>query len=604
MKKLILPVILISLLLSCCSEDSVEYSQDTKLNDIKFEGLVDGVKINFSEKTITLAISRDCPESIVLEVDLPEGAKIIQVSEELEVKTDVTLSVNLLPSEQSFVVQAQDDDITEIYSLNIIKDKTDNAVHLIEQLLHKDGSYRWKHERDERGIILTSKLVNIFNEKNIKTFIHESNQNGFIIKTSFTTYEHKKYNYEWSYENGDLTSYNKQYFNHYPTHHFLQINKDNYITVIEQRNNLNYTLNEVRLKYNDNNRISELRNIKKELNYVYAYDEYGRVISDGVHNLIYDINGNIRSKVETSYYEQYTYNDDGQIITKSEHSTVFNYSYFENGRISRIECPNYYLAYNEDGSYVSNLNHPNLLTTENDFDVNHNNTRYVNDYMDYESPRSNRKITRVTEYDEHSRIISMETTTDNKNDSPITTLKINPYYNSTFGITDRSIIFNGSLYESHKIEYNSNGLISRINNYDFNNEKIREEIFTYTKFGLRATYIKDDKNSERREEYSYEYDSEWRKFKETIKEYRSNLIYSENIIEYYVSKKKEKSDFKLYDSNGNVEFRSVRKYYENGSLKSITEYDADGNIIFSQIYEENSVRPEQHEFNKDVRFNF
>lgn len=618
MKKLlfVLVPILLSLFLFSCDEKDLheEFSQDTALNAIKFVEVVDGVKINFSEKNITLVIRRDCPEAITMDANLPLGAKIIEVSEGLELKSDTTVKVLLNVSDQFFVIQAQDIETIEKYAVNIVNDKTDLSLHLIEQTFQKDGAFVWKHERDESGVLVSSRLVNVDNDKNFKTYVHETNASGFITNTSYTTNKHKHYTYIWKYDNQNLVSYDKQLFNGLPSHHFIVRNEDNLIVKLIKKNDFDYVLDEIDFTYDKENRIVKKTGVSLTFDQVYTYDDKNRLISSGEYDYEYDDYGNIVKQNSivanlSSNYER-TYNVDGSLATEKalnkdgSVASEYGFSYFDNGRIAKEVKVGGLVSYiyNEDGSYkYTSLPYDSdyRMSRHSVYDVNHNRVEYIRDITVDDRPSSSYKEERNYEYNANG-LISKETyVRDNKDGRPVRTTVTDFEYNDAHLLVKRTTTTNSQFDNINKREYDANGMVTESAYYDVDNKKFKTYVYTYYNYGKTKSKLYENFNTGTVSETIWDYSASWHLDKKTEKKTINGDLKSERVTEYRqdgLAKKRE--EVKEYD-NFILVRRTVREYDEDGMMISYVVYDGEGNVINSQTFQQNSRIPAFEESEMD-----
>lgn len=620
MKKCLLSVIIVVLsifLFSCSDDDSIkEYSQETAVSDINFTELICGVKISFTEKVITLAISRSCPETVLLDAKLPDGAKIISVSEGLELMTDSTFKATLKISEQFFVIQAEDDEVIERYSVNIEKDKVDLALHLIEQTLYNESLFTWKHERNEQGTEITSKLVNRFNEKNFKTYTHQINEAGYITKTSFTTYEHKQYSYSWKYDDDVLTSYDKKKFNKLPSHHFLHINDDNLIVKLVEKNDFDYVLDEIDFTYDEKNRIATQKGVSLTYDQVYTYDDKNRVISSGENEYKYDSYGNtIKINFVSDHYEESedrVFDTDGNIITLKQLrkdgsvGSEYTYSYFRSGKILKKEDLNgtNITVYNEDGSYINSSRieffHSRRIFSRT-YDEFHNEIEYSREEVVFDFPSES--YTEVQQYVRNSvGLILKRNYVKEKNDGSPSIITVTDYeYNNLHLLVKNITTSNDQFYEVNNKKYDSNGLVTESIYYDADNNKTKTYFYTYFKYGKVKTKIYDKITTGTVSETTWEYFGNWNIKNRTEKQTVNGVIQNEKLIEYYQDVlRRKRTEENIYEDSILVR-KVVREYSKVGLIMSSITYDGDGNILDSQTFEENSIQAEQRELERNVR---
>lgn len=605
-------VLLLSLCLYSCEDNDlkIELSEETTLTSVDLVEITEGVKIKFSDKTINLFLSRGCPSEILLNAELPLGAKIIEVSDGLELKTDSTFIVPLVISEFTFVIQAENLENTQTYKVNILKDKIDLALHIIEQIFQKDGAFVWNHKKDDSGNVIESKLVNVDNDKNYKVYKHELDKQGFITKTSYTSVLHKKYNYVWKYDNKILASYDKQLFNQLPSHHLISFNSNNLVTKIIEKNDFDYVVNETLFKYDAQNRISEMSDVKLSFKYTYLYDGKNRGVSSGKYDYDFDNYGNIVKKTPvgngSNYVYEYLYNGDGTISKETTSRegwspTICVYFYFGNGTISRKEQETTVWEYQEDGSYTYNYGDANSVIEANEkYDVSHNLLEKQKDQRSPQNPYYNYKYTEGYEYDEVGNVLRLTHVVDNKDTTPTKTTIIDYEYNNYHLLVKRTYTVEGVFDKYNLREYDANGFVIESAYYRPNSEKIHTYTYSFDAFGKRKSKKIENFTTGLVNAYTWGYFPNWTSKLDTwtrimngVVEYEEKSFYDE--IGAYLIRKESKQ----YDNNGALQFFTVIEYYENGNWSSRIVYDGEGNVISSETNQPGENLPFIREFDEN-----
>jgi len=625
MKKVLFLVVLciISVSMFSCDDKEISevFSEDTTLEGIKFVGVAEGVKIKFSEKNTTLAISRVCGETISLNANLPLGAKIIEVSEGLTLKSDTTFDVKLNVSEEFFLVQAEDLLKTEKYKVSIVNDKVDLALHLIEQTFQKDSSFIWKHERNESGVLVSSRLVNVDNDKNFKLFEHKCNSSDFVTSTTYTTNMHKQYTYVWKYDNETLVSYEKQFFNQLPSHHLVECNEDNLIVSLTEMNTFSYAVNKIEYTYDDKKRISKQTDPRYYYDQIYIYDNKGRIASTGEFAYEYDSFGNIVKKTITNSgfsLHHYTFNEDGNMLTEKSsgsNGTVYSeyqYSYFENKRVSKVTKVGevWSKIYNEDGSYK--------FTTEREF---HNSTTKEVTVYDVKHLKLEETVEKTTtftnidltqveltysvfEYNGDGLCVKETQTVDKKDGSPVSIKLIESEFNSSNLCVKRTTKTDGKVTTVNIKEYNNDGKVTESAYYDSDGEKHRSYFYHYTSYNKIESYILEYFESGDVQEVVREYHENWNMKSQTT-------TYSTHDVLTYVRAYTYKDDghsllrieTKEYEE-GLLVSSSLTEFDSEGNQTSYTVYDADGNVVSIQKNQKNLRRSNAHQFDGEIEIAF